>query len=130
MVGHKLKYNRGRVGQGTWVFSMVERGTGRALAFPVPYRTRETLVTGIVQKFVEPGTTISDEFSPYFNLNSVGYTHLMVNHCENFVDPYTGTHSNMIEGVWSQIKRKLKAMNGIVKSKLPSYLEEYNWLPW
>ena len=73
------------------------------------------MVTGIVQKFVEPGTTISVKFSPYFNLNSVGYTHLMVNHCENFVYPYTGAHSNMIEGVWSQIKRKLKAMNGIVK---------------
>ncbi|XP_015779969.1 PREDICTED: uncharacterized protein LOC107357840 [Acropora digitifera] len=46
---------------------------------------------------------------------------------ENFVDPYTGAHSNTIEGVWSQIKRKLKAMNGTVKSKLPSYLDEYNW---
>jgi len=83
-------------------------------------------VTGIVQKFVEPGTTIiSDKFSPYFNLNSVGYIHLH-NHCENFVDPYTGAHSSTIEGVWSQIKRKLKTMNGIVKSKLPSYLDEYN----
>ena len=128
MFGHKRKYNRGRVGRGTWVFGMVERGTGRALAFRVPNRTRETLVTGLVQKFVEPGTTIiSDKFSPYFNLNSVGYIHLMVNHSENFVDPYTGAHSNTIEGVWSQIKRKLKAMNGTVKSKLPSYLDEYNW---
>ena len=52
---------------------------------------------------------------------------IMVNHSENFVDPYTGAHSNTIEGVWSQIKRKLKAMNGTVKSKLPSYLDEYNW---
>lgn len=128
MFGHKRKYNRGRVGQGTWVFGMVERGTGRALAFRVPNRTRETLVTGLVQKFVEPGTTIiSDKFSPYFNLNSIGYIHLMVNHSENFVDPYTGAHSNTIEGVWSQIKRKLKAMNGTVKSKLPCYLDEYNW---
>ena len=77
MFGHKRKYNRGRVGRGTWVFGMVERGTGRALAFRVPNRTRETLVTGLVQKFVEPGTTIiSDKFSPYFNLNSVGYIHV------------------------------------------------------
>ena len=35
--------------------------------------------------------------------------------------------TNTIEGVWSQIKRKLKAMNGTLKSKLPSYLDEYNW---
>ena len=78
------------------------------------------MVTGIVQKFVEPGTTIISKFSPYFNLNSVGYIHLTVNHSENFVDPYTGAHSNTKEGVRSQIKRKLKTMNGTVKSKLPS----------
>ena len=58
MFGHKCKYNRGRVSQGTWVFGMVERGTGQALAFRILNRTRETLVTGLVQKFVEPGTTI------------------------------------------------------------------------
>ena len=86
MFAHKCKCNRGPVSQGTWVFGMVERGTGQALAFRVPNRTRETLVTGLVQKFVEPGTTIiSDKFSPYFNLNSIGYIHLMVNHSENKV---------------------------------------------
>ena len=86
MFGHKHKYNRGRVGQVRWVFGMVERGTGQALAFHVLNRTRETLVTGLVQKFVEPGTTIiSDKFSPYFNLNSIGYIHLMVNHSEKKV---------------------------------------------
>ena len=128
MFGHKRKYNCGRIGRGTWVFGMVERGTGKALTFRVPNRTRETLVTGLVQQFVEPGTTIiSDKFSPYFNLNSLGYIHVMVNHSENFVDPFTGAHSNTIEGVWSQIKRKLKAMNGTLKSKLSSYLDEYNW---
>ena len=68
---------------------------------------------------------ISDKFSPYFNLNNLGYIHLMVNHSENFVDPYTQAHTNTIEGVWSQVKRKLKAM--IRTSKLPSYLDEFNW---
>ena len=111
---------------------MVERGTGQALAFRVPNRTRETLVTGLVQKFGEPGTTIiSDKFSPYFNLNSIGYIHLMVNHSKNFVDPYTGAHSNTIEGVWSQIKRKLKAMNSEEQtSKLPRRVQLAEMLPW
>ena len=128
MFGHKRKYNRGRIGRGTWVFGIVERGTGRALTFRVPDRTRETLVTGLVERFVQPGTLIiSDKFSPYFNLNSIGYIHLMVNHSENFVDPYTGAHSNTIEGVWSQVKRKLKAMNGTLRSKIPGYLDEFNW---
>ena len=128
MFGHKLKYNRGQISRGTWVFSMVERGTRRALAFRVRNRTRETLVAGLVQQFAGPGRTIiSDKFSPYFNLNSLGYLHFMVNHSENFVDPFTGAHSNTIEGVWSQIKKKLKAMSGTLKSKLTSYLDEFNW---
>ena len=81
-----------------------------------------------MQQFVEPGTTvISDKFSLYFNLNSLGYIHTMVNHSDNFFDSFTGAHLNTIEGVWSQIKRKLKGMNGMLKSKLLSYFDIYNW---
>ena len=91
-------------------------------------RTRETLVTGLVQKFIEPGTTIiSDKFSPYFNLNSVGYIHLKVNHSENFVDPNTGTPLKHDRRCMESNQEKAEAMNGTVKSKLPSYLDEYNW---
>ena len=98
MFGHKRKYNRGRVCE--FPFGMVERGSGRALTFRVPDHTRETLVTRLVQEFIQPGTVIkSDKFSPYFNLNDIGYTHLMVNHSENFVAPYTGARTNTIEGV-------------------------------
>ena len=128
MFGHKRKYNRGRVSEGAWVFGMVERGSGRALTFRVPDRTRETLVTRLVQEFIQPGTVIiSDKFSPYFNLNDIGYTHLMVNHFENFVDPYTGAHTNTIEGVWNAVKKKLKRMCGTFKHQLPSYVDEFNW---
>lgn len=49
MFGNKRKYNRGRISTGQWVFGMVERGSGRAFTFQVPNRTRETLVTGLVQ---------------------------------------------------------------------------------
>ena len=128
MFGHKRKYNRGRVSEGAWVFGMVERGSGRALTFRVSDRTRETLVTRLVQEFIQPGTVIiSDKFSPYFNLNDIGYTHLMVNHSENFVDPYIGAHTNTIEGVWNAVKKKLKRMCGTFKHQLPSYLDEFNW---
>ena len=116
MFGHKRKYNRGRISKGTWVFGMVERGSGRALTFRVPDRTRETLVAGLVQNFIEPRTLIiSDKFSPYFNLNNSGYVHLMVNHSENFVDPYTGAHTNTIEGVWSQREKWIISMKIILK---------------
>ncbi|RMX36025.1 hypothetical protein pdam_00021570 [Pocillopora damicornis] len=72
-------------------------------------RQRETLVTRLVREFIEPGTVIiSDKFLPYFNLNDVA-------------------HSNTIEGLWSQAKRKPKAMNRTMKAKLPGYLDEFNW---
>ena len=70
---------------------------------------------------------ISDKFSPYFNLYNRGYFRLMMNHSENFVDLYTGAYTNTIEGVWSLVKRMLKAMNGAHGEKLPGYLDEFNW---
>ena len=57
----------------------------------------------------------------------VGYILLMVRHSKNVIDPYTGEHSNTIEELWSQVKRKLKAMNGTTRAKLPGYLDEFNW---
>ena len=100
MFGNKRKYKRGHVSESQWVFGMVEQGTGWILVFCVPDRQRETLVTRLVREFIEPGTVIiSDKFLPYFNLNDVGYIHLMVNSSENFVDTYTGAHSNTIEGL-------------------------------
>ena len=128
MFGNKRKYKRGHVSESQWVFGMVEQGTGWILVFCVPDRQRETLVTRLVREFIEPGTVIiSDKYLPYFNLNDVGYIHLMVNPLENFVDTYTGAHSDTIEGLWSQAKRKPKAMNGTMKAKLPGYHDEFNW---
>ena len=47
----------------------------------------------------------------YINLNAIGYTHLIANHSENFVDPYTGAHTNTIEVVWNAVKKKLNGGN-------------------
>ena len=33
MFGNKRKYNREQISRGTWVFGVVERGSGRALTF-------------------------------------------------------------------------------------------------
>ena len=31
-----------------------------------------------------------------------------------------------MQGLFSQVKRKLKAMNGTMRAKLPGYLDEFN----
>ena len=52
------------------------------------------------------------------------------NHNYNFKDPETGAHNNKIEGLWSQFKRKFKAMNGCKRAHLQSYLNEFMWRQW
>ena len=39
--------------------------------------------------------------------NSEGFHYLTVNHSVNFVDPETGTHTNMIESTWRALKKSL-----------------------
>ena len=51
----------------------------------------------ITRTHIRPGTTIfSDEWRSYARLNSSGYTHLAVNHSENFVDPSSGNHLHIV----------------------------------
>jgi len=70
MFGHKRRW----VSQGTWVFGI---GSG----IPRTEQEKRNLGDWTSKEVVEPGTTIiSNRFSPYFNLNSVG-------HSKNFVDP-------------------------------------------
>ena len=96
----KQNYSLGSVLKGTWVFGVVERGSGCTLIFHVPDCSRDTLITRLVQEFVQPGTwIISDKFTPYFNLTDVRYIHFIVNHLESFLDPTTGAHTNTIDGL-------------------------------
>ena len=74
--GDKKKYKEGRVSEGLWVFSVVERGSQKVLLFHVPNRTRETLVHCLITTHtvsIQPGTVIySDRFTPYIPLNQLG----------------------------------------------------------
>ena len=123
--GVRQKYHHGRASHGPWVFGMIERHSKRVLLFRIPNRKRETLLP-IIEQHILPGTTIySDEFTPYHILNDCGLNHVTVNHSHNFVDPDTGAHTNIIEGTWGQVKRKMKRMNGTLNDKLRSYLDEF-----
>ncbi|KAF0775071.1 hypothetical protein AaE_001229, partial [Aphanomyces astaci] len=79
----------------------------------------------------------SDKFGSYVSSNEQhtlannplladqGYTHEWVNHTENFVNPINGAHTQSIEGAWEiRIKRFSKAMRGMHRPHLPSYLDE------
>ena len=51
----------------------------------------------------------------------------MVNHSVKFVDPKDkGTQK--IESIWRVAKQKFKAMNGVDRKYLDSYLTEFIWI--
>ena len=126
--GHKRKYNRGRcVGDHPWIVGIIERGSKKVTLLKVLNRKATTLVSEI-ERVVEPGTTIiTDKWAGYSSLSQRGYTHLTVNHSENFVDPNTGAHTQNIEGFWAHSKQFLKAMHG--SQNLPNHLDEtiFRW---
>jgi transposase-like protein len=126
----KIKYHRGS-GLGRkqiWLFGLVERGEGgRCYLTMVPNRKAETLLR-VIFDHVKPHTTIvSDSWSSYNKLTHLNYRHLTVNHSVNFLDPETGAHTNKIEGLWAQVKRKFKEMNGCSRVHLQSYIDEFMW---
>ena len=83
------------------------RETKKVFLTTVPSRDKETLLE-IIKTRIKPGMTlISDCWKSYNCLSEENFKHLTVNHSLNFLDPDTGSHTQNIENLWWQIKRKL-----------------------
>ena len=97
--------------------------------FIVPNRTRVELMAKIEQ-YIAPDTTImSDDWESYRRINESAnnYTHLTVNHTENYVDPVTGAHTQTIEGFWGNAKAVIKSMHGVHPQMRSSHLDDIVW---
>ena len=116
--GFRRGKGRGTVGK-TPVLGMVQRG-GRVIAKVVPDTKSRTLIP-MVQQHVRYGSDVmTDELQSYRNLRG-WYTHRHVQHSlKLYVKGLT--HTNTIEGFWSQLKRSLR---GTYHSVSPKYLQHY-----
>jgi hypothetical protein len=56
-----------------------------------------------------------------------GYTHLTVNHSQNFIDPISGCHTQNVEGMWSNFKRNFRPLSGNTTETYASYFPEFMW---
>ena len=94
----------------------------------MPDRSAPTLMTAI-EIYVEPGTLIITDFWKSYSILDVteDFSHLTVNHHYNFVDPETGAHTQSIECLWSETKKKNKQQYGSHRRMLDSYLCEFLW---
>lgn len=102
----------------------VEHGSKKSFLIPVEHRDSETLLE-IIKTRILPGTTIiSDCWKAYNCLQDEGYTHLRVNHSQNFVDPQTGAHTNNIEQIWREVRATIP-WYGRRKDHFIGYLAEY-----
>jgi len=86
-------------------------------------------------KHVLPGTVIvTDAWRGYANVNQINngvYTHEIVVHAQNFIDPvHPEIHTETIEGLWMQAKRKLCYQSGTTRGLFPSYLSAFQWQKW
>ena len=126
----RRKAHRGHPKQQIWIFGGVEMladgKQGRLFVTRVPNRTAQTL-WGVIRNCIKINSTIwSDEWSGYQCLSrTADYQHLTVNHSITFRDPDSGVNTNMIEGVWHQL-RSFLPRNGVRTSQLDQKLGSFN----
>lgn len=132
LVGHIRKYYVGnnRNQTGIDIFGMIERITLRCFMAIIDDRSRNSVIPHI-QRLVAPGTTIiTDEAKIYEIIPRMGmnFTHKTVCHATNFVNPRDASaHTNTIEGLWSHLKVKWRAMRGVKKSNKAAHIDEMIW---
>ena len=70
----------------------------------------------------------SDEWRAYSKLKNYGYKHFAVIHKENFVNPKTGKHTQLVECLWVLNKKQIpNRIRGKSCGLLQSYLAQQWW---
>lgn len=126
-IGGKAHGKRGRGAKNkTAVVGVIQR-KGRVKASVVSDVKRSTIEPLITQKVAPDAILYTDEFPSYDHLTRIGFKHWRVNHGAKI---YVAgrSHTNNIEGFWSQIKRGISGVYHAVSPKyLQSYLDEYSF---
>lgn len=84
----------------------------------------------LIAKYIRPFTTVeTDLWAAYHTVPQMPqqYTHLVVNHSINFVDPQTGANTQTIESKNSQIKSMVRRKYGLRDHPFRGHLREFAW---
>lgn len=122
----KRRGTRGRKTKKLCVFGVVSRTQRQAILRPIP-NARRPIILQAVRATVVPGSTVyTDGHWPYRHLPKFGYQHDWVDH-EKGEYARGEISTQMIEGLWGVMKRRLKAIGGVRRIDLPIFLGEQLW---
>lgn len=110
-----------------------ERGEDESITYVhafVVENTNKATLQPIIQQFVAEGSmVITDELNAYNGLETIGYTHAIVNHrAEEYA--HGDIFTNSIEGFWSHFRRMISGCyHDVSDEHLQSYIDEavYRW---
>ena len=106
LFGKKQKYHKGKFYQRSWFFGISDQQKHKCHIQYVSKRDATTL-ENIILKHVSPKTNsriVSDGWSSYSQLRTLGYKHEVVIHEKEFFNK-DGFNTNPIESIWSQLKK-------------------------
>jgi transposase len=107
------------------VFGILERSSGRVIAFPIPNLKSETLLAALHAHLAEGAQVYTDGWTGYARVYH-SFLHEKVDH-QAGVYVRGIVHTNSIESFWGYLKRRLKVTGGIRTNRLPLFLGEEMW---
>ncbi|KAG0438242.1 hypothetical protein DMUE_3206, partial [Dictyocoela muelleri] len=95
----KRKYERGHKVDGVWILGAVERSNERRIILKKCKKRSKEEITTFLKRFIFSDSILyTDGWRGYSEVKRYFLDHKIVNHSKEFVDSFTGTHINSIEG--------------------------------
>ena len=126
LFGKKNKYSRGKLTKKVWVFGIAQRQTRKTRFFVVPNRKNATLHPLICENIEQGVCIFHDDWAGYKKLNELGFPHGTVVHKTEFKSA-EGVCTNLIEGLWGNIKMKIYQQHGLRHYMLQPFLDEWSY---
>lgn len=128
-VGGRRNGKRGRGAEGkTIVFGQLQR-KGKINCEVVANVKADTLLPHFQDHIAKGTKLMTDELQSYKKIAQVlEMEHDTVEHGVRQYAKANGTHTNTIEGFWSQLKRSMDGTHHVISPKmLPAYVSEFQW---
>lgn len=112
----------------TWIIGGIDNTDDKNIFIVVaPNRRSETIQNILFENVDCRSHLLTDGYPSYPRAAStLGLLHSVVDHSQGFTNS-EGEHTNGIEGVWSDLKSKMRARNGVRRVEIEDFLVEFQF---